>query len=246
MKDPSIAPCRATLGAVGLALACFAMSLAVTVLTVAGSAPTATLAGAVAALTMAGLALLAGLMLAVAALVVAARTAGPALAVAALTVARSAPAAGLAPVSVVFGAAAVPTQFAEKASTASAKVSLGNEIILLFLSTYGCSDDGETHLFHLITSSYFSKLSEVCSVAYTDDVPGRLEGLHGKLHPEQVSYINLAPGDSGARLFRTNDGAVVGVVTKLVQRVNMLSRMILPQEALSEPVSLLNELIQSN
>ncbi len=60
-----------------------------------------------------------------------------------------------------------------------------------------------------------------------------LSGILG----EQFSNLNIGPGNSGSPLFRTSDGATVGVVTKLY------SGMISPQQSASIPVNFLKELI---
>ncbi len=55
---------------------------------------------------------------------------------------------------------------------------------------------------------------------------------------EQYSNINIAPGNSGSPLFRTGDGAVVGVVTQ-----RLPGSVIKPQQGGSIPVNFLKNLI---
>lgn len=57
---------------------------------------------------------------------------------------------------------------------------------------------------------------------------------------EQFSNINVGPGNSGSPLFRTSDGAAVGIVTQLFP-----STLIRPQQSASLPVNLLNKLLST-
>lgn len=79
-------------------------------------------------------------------------------------------------------------------------------------------------------------------VTSTYQFPRPVQVLNHLNHPQLVSNINVAPGDSGGPLFRTSDGTVVGLVTESQQGTIPLARLFRPQRAISEPVEQLHRL----